>query len=127
MEKGEDPLVMGTNGRVVLYQHRGKEDVRYRPRFGAGEGPLRDAHDLIHLIARPEGPPNHFRILCKAPLPIVVREYGVGVRARCEIVVFCEYAPERGANAERMEHPPRDVLLIRLLRFVIRTRGKVAS
>ena len=54
------------------------------PVKGSGPTPTISYSRLAHA----KRAPDNFRILCEAPRPIVVREHGVGMRARLQIVVL---------------------------------------
>ncbi len=82
MDEGAQPLVIRTDDRTVLHHHRGNENIRHPPGFGAGKGSFGNAHHLINLVTRPESPPDHVPVPSETPLPVIVGEYGVRVRAR---------------------------------------------
>ena len=58
------------------------------PGLGADEAFFGDPNDLVNVAAHAERASDHLRILSEAVRPIVVREHGVGMRARLEVVVL---------------------------------------
>jgi hypothetical protein len=101
--------------------HHGRnKDIDHGAGLGSREALFGHSYYFIQVVAQPECPADHFRILSETSRPVVIRQNSVGMRARLEIVVFSEQPPHGGPKSERREHPSGNVLQMCFLDFLIR-------
>ena len=99
--------------------HGWHENIGDSSGLRAGEGRWSHTNNLVQAIAHPKRASDDRRILRETALPIIVRDHGVRMRSRFEIVVLGKQPAYGGPQSERFKHPAGDILQVRLLHFLI--------